>query len=101
MTFRFPWYVVLFSFSLPNLISLARLFSQLIMKTITFTLFQHSLLKYLLQAGLVVEAKLPRPFQSILQIKLHTMQANFHALFVYIRLLPLNISSSSDQFSHL
>ena len=26
------------------------------------------------------------------------MQNNFHALFVYIRLLPLNISSSSDQY---
>ena len=62
------------------------------MGTITFTLFQ---------AGLVVEAKLPRPFQSILQIKLHTIQNNFHAHFVYIRPLPLNISSSSDQYGRL
>jgi len=71
------------------------------METITFTLFQHSLLKYLLQAGLVVEAKLPCPFQSILQIKFHTIQNNFHALFVCIRLLPLNISSSPNQYSRL
>ena len=71
------------------------------MKTVTFTLFQHSLLKYLLQAGLVVEAKLPRPFQSILQIKFHTIQNKFHVLFVCIWLLPLNISSSSNQYGHL
>ena len=71
------------------------------METISFTLFQHSLLKYLLQAGLLVEAKLPRPFHSILQNNKVTIQNNFHALFVYIRLLPLNISSSSDQYSLL
>ena len=96
--FRFPWYVVLFSFPLPNLISITPSYLPVNYEDKYF--YNLSAL-YLLQTGLVVEAKLPRPFQSIFQIKLHTMQNNFHALFVYIRLVPLNISSTSDQYSHL